>query len=360
MSIGLYPSDHCSLTSWQRRSKISSDPNNTTWSKSTDGFGHKILSAQGWQPGQLLGAKDAAQAEHFTAANASHIRVMLREDNLGLGAKLGKSNAESFGLSTLSGIFGRLNGKTDGDIEKSQNAQRDAELRAYQTHKFGYMTFVRGGLLVGDKMEEPKGVLLDSKIKTASVDPKAMESNEDTVVNVSINEKPGKSKTKKRKSDDDDTATNPTDHKKSKLTRKDSTGESKRSKKHKTTTEVIVVNNDETTKTSDVAGDRDETESSVLDAVAAKAARKAARRAKKEKKLLKKEKRKQREDAHEEIAPPQEESSKGESAESPAEPQRNPFSGRQAVRQRWIQQKRLASMDPRALNEILMLKTAVT
>lgn len=284
---------------------------------------------------------------------------MLREDNLGLGAKLGKSNAESFGLSTLSGIFGRLNGKTDGDIEKSQNAQRDAELRAYQTHKFGYMTFVRGGLLVGDKMEEPKGVLLDSKIKTASVDPKAMESNEDTVVNVSINEKPGKSKTKKRKSDDDDTATNPTDHKKSKLTRKDGS-ENKRSKKHKTTTEVIVVNNDETTKTSDVAGDRDETESSVLDAVAAKAARKAARRAKKEKKLLKKEKRKQREDAHEEIAPPQEESSKGESAESPAEPQRNPFSGRQAVRQRWIQQKRLASMDPRALNEILMLKTAVT
>ena len=46
---------------------------------------------------------------------------MLRDDNLGIGAKVGgKVNADTFGLSTLSGIFGRLNGKSEVEVEKQE------------------------------------------------------------------------------------------------------------------------------------------------------------------------------------------------------------------------------------------------
>ena len=102
----------------RKRSKLSHDPNNTAWARSTDSFGHKILTAQGWKPGDYLGARDAEHASHYTAANASHIRVLLKDDNLGLGARRsggsgagGGANAETFGLSQLAGLLGRLNGK---------------------------------------------------------------------------------------------------------------------------------------------------------------------------------------------------------------------------------------------------------
>ena len=108
---------------------MSNDPNNTNWSKSLDTYGHKILSAQGWTPGDYLGAKNASHSDHYTAANASHIRTLLREDNLGLGAQIGKGNADTFGLSLFSGVLGRLNGKSDAQLEKQQSALRDAELR---------------------------------------------------------------------------------------------------------------------------------------------------------------------------------------------------------------------------------------
>lgn len=143
------------LSAPKRRGKLSQDPNNTSWSNSTTNYGHRILTAQGWQPGEYLGAQNASHSKHYTAANASHIRVLLREDNLGLGAKVGgKANAESFGLNTLAGIFGRLNGKSDGEIQKQQDSLRDAELRTYQAQKYGFMNFVRGGVLVGDRIEE--------------------------------------------------------------------------------------------------------------------------------------------------------------------------------------------------------------
>lgn len=111
------------------------------------------MSAQGWKPGEYLGARDASHAEHYTAANASHIRIQLREDNLGLGAKIGKGSADTFGLSLYSGLLSRLNGKSEGEVAQQQRALQDAELRNYQAQKYGMMNFVRGGLLVGDEMK---------------------------------------------------------------------------------------------------------------------------------------------------------------------------------------------------------------
>jgi Pin2-interacting protein X1 len=88
------------LTSVASRSKISNDPQNTTWANNTERFGHKILTSQGWTPGASLGATDAAHKAHYTAASHSHIRVFLKDDNLGLGAKRGSERAENFGLAS--------------------------------------------------------------------------------------------------------------------------------------------------------------------------------------------------------------------------------------------------------------------
>ncbi|KAK5011648.1 hypothetical protein LTR28_010357, partial [Elasticomyces elasticus] len=123
------------------RNKFSSDPNNTKWSRDTDSYGHKILASQGWKPGSHLGAKNAAQASHYTAASSSHVRVLLKDDNLGLGAQRGKSNADTFGLSTFSGILGRLNGKSEVQVQKEQAVQRDVQLASYHGQRWGRMNF---------------------------------------------------------------------------------------------------------------------------------------------------------------------------------------------------------------------------
>lgn len=136
----------------RKRAKLSHDPNNTSWSRDTTSFGHKILSSQGWAPGQFLGAKDANHASHYTHANASHIRVLLKDDNLGLGARLGGERAETFGLNQFSGLLGRLNGKSEIVLKKEESKHRDVNLALYQGRKWGNMNFVSAGFLVGDKI----------------------------------------------------------------------------------------------------------------------------------------------------------------------------------------------------------------
>lgn len=141
-----------------RRQKISNDPNNTQWSNSTDGFGHKILCAQGWTPGSHLNP-DAAHSNHFSVASASHIRVLLKDDNLGLGAKqnAGQSvDGQSAGMGSFQDILGRLNGKSQTELFKVQEARADLGRKLYVQQRFGAMRFVKGGLLVGDRVEESR------------------------------------------------------------------------------------------------------------------------------------------------------------------------------------------------------------
>nr|OQO24774.1 hypothetical protein B0A51_11735 [Rachicladosporium sp. CCFEE 5018] len=138
------------LSAPKSRIKLSNDPNNTTWSTDTSAYGHRLLTSQGWSPGTTLGAVNAPQASHYTAANSSHIRVLLREDNAGLGAKRGGESKETFGLKGLEGIFGRLNGREEAKVDDVvEEKRRDAMLRVRYG---GVMGFVSGGFLVGDKL----------------------------------------------------------------------------------------------------------------------------------------------------------------------------------------------------------------
>ncbi|EFX04415.1 g-patch domain containing protein [Grosmannia clavigera kw1407] len=140
----------------KNKRKIGDDPNNTKWARNTNAFGHKMLRAHGWEPGQYLGRKSEAYSAFHTAASASYIRAVLREDNLGIGAKPanGGSGDQCTGLDGFKDLLGRLNGTSEAVIEKKQQARESVKMTLYVERKFGPMRFVRGGLLVGDSMQE--------------------------------------------------------------------------------------------------------------------------------------------------------------------------------------------------------------
>lgn len=141
-------------TDISRRTKISHDPNNTNWSRSTSGYGHKILRAQGWTPGSCLGARNAAHADTFTATSATHIRIALKDDTLGLGARPKRDLLdEPTGLDAFQDLLGRLNGKSDLELEREQRKRDDIKLARYAEKKWQSPRFISGGFLVHEKIE---------------------------------------------------------------------------------------------------------------------------------------------------------------------------------------------------------------
>ncbi|KAL3417826.1 G-patch domain-containing protein [Phlyctema vagabunda] len=351
----------------KKQNKISSDPNNTKWTRDATSFGHKIMTSQGWTPGELLGAQDAAHAEFHTAANASHIRVVLKDDNLGLGAKIGSGlgTGECTGLDVFQTLLGRLNGRDEEEMEKEQKSREDLKRAIYTEQKWGSIRFVRGGFLIGDKIqelidgEEERVRKLAEGTDDSSSDSDSSSGSEDEVPVV---EEPKKSK-KKRKaevledpvpelaalkvkktkksrkseaaSEDSEAAATATETKKSK----------KKSKKHR-------------------EQNQDEENSDEVD----------AKRRKKEKKEKKARKEKARlasttEDAEAKAAKKKakREKRKGTSDEEEVKTDSTPAStgrstpimmqGRHAVRSRNIAAKRLAGMDLASLNQIFMIKS---
>lgn len=115
-----------------------------------------MLRAQGWEPGQFLGAKDAAHADLHTAASASHIRVSVKDDLKGLGWSKSKEDGVT-GLDVFSDLLSRLNGKSAAAVESEQQARLVLKMNRYVEQKYGPMRFVRGGFLVGDVIEEAVG-----------------------------------------------------------------------------------------------------------------------------------------------------------------------------------------------------------
>ncbi|KXT09103.1 hypothetical protein AC579_5301 [Pseudocercospora musae] len=347
----------------KNRTKLSHDPNNTAWARDTKTFGRKILAKQGWKEGDYLGAENASHASHYTAANASHIRVMLREDNLGLGAKIGGGNAETFGLSMFSGLLGRLNGKDEATLKKHEDSIRDAELRMYGDRKFGFMNFVSGGLLVGDKIEPPKST------KTEDIKPQV----------VAVRLETGK-KSKKRKADEDETE----EEQKSEKKLKSGKSAAKIEKKSKSKVEAALPEDSSASdalaqKVDDSSSSESNEEAKTnADSRQRKAQRKAEKQAKrskstasddeksrlKEEKRARKEERRKRKEEKRRKRAEKEASSARTSVRTSTAKEGERFGtstptfmgGRQALRQRYIMQKRMASGNAAALKEIFMLQ----
>ena len=147
---------------FNRRLKLSRDPNNTAWSRSSTKYGQKILQSHGWNPGELLGASDTTYSDLRSAASAFHIRIPIKDDNLGLGAKLETAHAssETTGLDVFQDLLGRLNGRTATSVEKDRLHQSNLRCSAYIDQRWGHLRFVSGGFLIG---AESRGLVKDGK-----------------------------------------------------------------------------------------------------------------------------------------------------------------------------------------------------
>lgn len=130
------------------------DPNNTRWTRDETTFGQKILRAQGWEPGKYLGAQDTAHAQLHSTASLAPIKINLKDDTLGLGAKIRqKQSDECTGLDVFKDLLGRLNGKSEETLNKERQVRSEIKTNLFVERKYGPMRFVSGGLLVGDQMK---------------------------------------------------------------------------------------------------------------------------------------------------------------------------------------------------------------
>ncbi|KAK1690992.1 hypothetical protein BDP55DRAFT_649285 [Colletotrichum godetiae] len=345
------------LAQAKTRRKIGKDPNNTKWTKDLDSFGQKILRSQGWEPGQYLGAKDAAHAVHHTAANASFIRVALKDDMLGLGFKQARDDRVT-GMDVFSDLLGRLNGKSTEVIAKEQEARTALKSTFYCDNKFGPMRFVSGGFLVGDKIKEEP---------TTEAKDKVSDDDDDDVKMEDAPESSKKSKKRKAEDTSEDESSSSEDEKAKKKRRKEEKKEKKEKKRSKsksaTKEDASEDTQDETTEKKtkkdkkkskkakkEAAADSDDDESS--DDKSSKKKRKgetdvekAAR--KEEKKRRKEEKRAKKEEKR----------ASASTTPTVSGTSTPVLRGHHAVRSRWIAQKRMATMDDKALNAIFMVKS---
>ncbi|KAF7893063.1 uncharacterized protein EAF02_000601 [Botrytis sinoallii] len=364
------------LAAPKNKIKLSHDPNNTRWSGNTDSFGHRMMKSQGWTPGEYLGAKDAAHAEFHTEANASHIRVVIKDNTLGLGAKIGSGvgHGECTGLDVFQNLLGRLNGKEEAEIEKEQKGRDDLKRAIYAERKWGSIRFVKGGVLIGDKIQD----LIDGekeRLKALEIKEKAAESSSEESDSSSdeeeeekspepVTEKKKSSKRKREEQEDEEK----TSSKKSKKEKKE-----KKSKKRKSEDEDDK-DKSESKKSKKSKKDRkskskstSESENETLD----ESALKARKKEKKEKKRKEKEaagvdteettstsksSKKSKKDKHKS-------SSTSETSTKESTPIVSESSGRstpmgiRSIRARHIAQKRMASMDVASLNQIFMIKS---
>ena len=347
------------LTHSNSKRKLGNDPNNTKWSRNTDSFGQKILRSQGWQPGEYLGAKDAAHAEWHTEANTSHIRVVLKDDTLGLGAKRNNGD-ECTGLDAFQHLLGRLNGKSEEVLETERKVREDLKLSRYVEQKFGTIRFVPGGWLVGDQLQAPpdekaeKDVVEVAEVSEASEaaagKSKKRKAEQDTDREDEKAQKKEK-KEKKRKADSEaDADVEPVKEKKDK----------KKSKKRRAESEA---SEDKAPEASAAGASPDDSSAEVKKA---KKDKKEKREKKDKKEKRKKEKSESGTEAGDSTSKEKKRRKDGESASStptPAESSTTTPSGsgystpvttstRYLARSRFIAQKKMAFADAAALNQV--------
>ncbi|KAI1111336.1 hypothetical protein F5Y14DRAFT_443331 [Nemania sp. NC0429] len=152
----------------RNRRKLDYDPNNTRWTRDETTFGQKILRAQGWEPGKFLGSQNTAHAQLHSAASLAPIKVNLKDDTLGLGAKIiQKQSDECTGLDAFKDLLGRLNGKSEETLDTERQMRSEIKTHLVVERKYGPMRFVSGGLLVGDHMKMAE--LVDSKLVSTPI-----------------------------------------------------------------------------------------------------------------------------------------------------------------------------------------------
>ena len=114
------------------------------------------MSAQGWKPGQGLGARDS---KHINSSPVPKLKISVKDDTLGLGATLNSQDPMQArtGLDAFQGLLGRLNGKSEVQIKKEVQKTEDRKLAMWAQGRWGGVMFVPGGTLVqGDGYKRPE------------------------------------------------------------------------------------------------------------------------------------------------------------------------------------------------------------
>ena len=278
--------------------------------------------------------------------------MLLKDDTLGLGAKRGET-AETFALGAFEGLLGRLNGKGTEVVEREERKRGDRALRVFQAGRWGAVAFVSGGFLVGERIEKRVGKGVG-----------------------------GEGRKRKRGEEDEDAAT--TDSQQLRLKRKNRSADLKAaaaaaaaagtaedeeeegSAKTKSKSRSKSKDKDKRKRKRE-AVEEEPSQPTFSDEKADKERRKAGKRALKEAKKLKKAQRRaeksgtvssttttaapSRQSTPSPSDDAAEKSQKQEAVVPASKPTLNFAGGRHAVRQRYIRQKKMASMDPQALRE---------
>ena len=102
------------------------------------------MLSQGWSPGLSLGPKDAMHSGFITAVNNPFSRG---NSNRGMGFKSGEiyDEDQKIGLDDLQGILGRLNGKPE-----AQQLSQDTKIATPPKRGWQFPHFVSGGFLLGE------------------------------------------------------------------------------------------------------------------------------------------------------------------------------------------------------------------
>lgn len=286
------------LAATRTKQRFGLDPRNTTWSNDTSRFGHQQLEKFGWKPGMGLGMRPLH-------SHTSHIKVHIKDDNVGLGAKIKRQdrkdefdNGECAGLDVFQRILGRLNGK-EQEISNELDTQRKESIL---NGKWG-IHFVKGEVL--SSTWDPKTKKLKSysnmeKKRSRSDDDESDDEESKSSESSDSDIKPKKKKSKKEKKEKKE----------------------KKSKKHKKE------------KKDDIEKDGKKHKKDKKD---------KKHKDKKEKKHKDKKEKKEKKKA-----------AKLESRKTPADVPHS-VTTRLSVRSKWIKQKRAATMDAKALNEIFMV-----
>ncbi|OAA73205.1 G-patch RNA maturation protein [Cordyceps fumosorosea ARSEF 2679] len=341
------------------RKKISNDPNNTKWTRDTTTFGQKILRAQGWQPGQFLGAQDAPHAALHSAASASYIRVVLKDDMKGLGFDRAKED-EVTGLDVFSDVLSRLNGKSESAVQEDRDARLAIKTHRYVEMRWGPMRFVRGGLLVGDKLEE---------VAVAAEAEGGGDSSSGGGAEVTRSKKDKKSKKRKAEEQEqeereDSEAANKKDKKRRRKDEDEDAKEDKKKKRRKEDKDKRKKKSKKSSRSKDGSDDSDDDDDKDSDERAAK--KKAKKERKRERREKKEEKKRRKAVQAADSASSSDDSdsdadASGSSRSATVTPAATsgtstPLGNRNFVRSRYIAQKRQAVMDATALKQIFMVK----
>ncbi|KAJ3210519.1 PIN2/TERF1-interacting telomerase inhibitor 1 [Dinochytrium kinnereticum] len=103
----------------RNRQRISADPQNQKWAADTEKAGYKMLRAMGWSDGKGLGRNEDGMA--------SHLKVSLKNNTLGVGAQKNASDNWLENTNAFSALLANLNKPASDDEGSEKDSESDEE-----------------------------------------------------------------------------------------------------------------------------------------------------------------------------------------------------------------------------------------